>query len=142
MAGLVATAETDIDASRDKVWNALTDPDRIKEYMMGSIVETDWTPGSPIVWKGEWEGKPYEDKGEIIEFEPQSRLVLTHYSPMNGAEDVPENYHTLTYELSDSGDGTHISLSQDNNGSEDEVEHSRSMWEGMLAGLKGVVEGG
>ena len=63
MADHVATAQTEIDASPDKVWDALTDPDQIKQYMFGSQVETDWRPGSPIVWKGEYEGKQYEDKG-------------------------------------------------------------------------------
>jgi uncharacterized protein YndB with AHSA1/START domain len=36
MADYVATAETEIDAPRDKVWAALTDPEQIKEYMFGA----------------------------------------------------------------------------------------------------------
>ena len=65
----VATAETEIEASPAEVWKALTDPELIKKYMFGSEVVTDWQPGSPITWKGEYEGKPYEDKGEILEVE-------------------------------------------------------------------------
>jgi uncharacterized protein YndB with AHSA1/START domain len=142
MNGYVATAETDISASPAQVWTALTDPDAIEKYMFGSRVETDWKPGSPIVWKGEYEGRKYEDKGEIVEVEPQRRLKLTHFSPLTGQDDVPENYHTLVYELEKRGDKTHVSLSQDNNGSEDEAEHSRSNWEMMLGGLKELVERG
>jgi uncharacterized protein YndB with AHSA1/START domain len=141
MTGYVATAETDISGSPAQVWAALTEPEQIKQYMMGSVVETDWKPGSPIVWKGEWEGKAYEDKGEVLEFEPERRLKVTHFSPLTGQDDVPENYHTLVYELTPNDDGTHLSLSQDNNGSEEEAEHSRSTWEMMLAGLKKQVEG-
>jgi uncharacterized protein YndB with AHSA1/START domain len=142
MTGYVATAETDINGSPAQVWAALTEPEQIKQYMMGSDVETDWKPGSPIVWKGEWEGRAYEDKGEILEFEPERRLKVTHFSPLTGQDDVPDNYHTLVYELTPNADGTHLSLSQDNNGSEEEAEHSRSTWEMMLAGLKKQVEGG
>jgi uncharacterized protein YndB with AHSA1/START domain len=141
MADHVATAETEIEAAPDQVWAALTDPDRIKEYMFGSQVVTDWKPGSPIVWKGEYEGKRYEDKGEIVEIEPERRLQVTHFSPLSGQEDRPENYHTLLYELEERGGRTHVSLSQDNNPTEEAAEHSRANWEKMLAGLKDVVEG-
>jgi uncharacterized protein YndB with AHSA1/START domain len=140
MADHVATAETEISASPARIWNALTDPEQIKEYMFGSEVETDWKPGSSIVWKGEYEGKKYEDKGEIVEIEPQERLKVTHFSPLGGKEDVPANYHTLVYELERHGDTTRVSLSQDNNATKEEAEHSSSMWEQMLAGLKEVVE--
>lgn len=142
MTGAIATAKTDIEATPDQVWAALTDPAQIKQYMFGSEVQTDWQVGSPIVWQGEYEGKRYEDKGEILEFEPGRRLSMTHFSAMSGAEDTPENYHTLTYELQDFVDRTHVTLSQDGNKSDEEVEHSTQNWETMLASLKKVVESG
>jgi uncharacterized protein YndB with AHSA1/START domain len=140
MAGYVATAETDIRAPRSKVWRALTDPDQIQKYMFGSKVETDWKPGSRITWKGEYGGKRYEDKGEVLEVERERRLKLTHFSPLSGDDDVPENYHTLVYELEESDGRTHVSLSQDNNKSEEAAEHSRANWDKMLSGLKEVAE--
>lgn len=140
MAGHIATAETDIEAPPSRVWAALTDPDMIERYMFGARVVTDWTPGGPIVWRGEYEGRPYEDKGEILEVVPERRLKVTHFSPMSGAEDVPENYHTITYELEGSNGTTHVSLSQDNNASAEVAEHSQANWERMLSGLKATVE--
>jgi uncharacterized protein YndB with AHSA1/START domain len=140
MAGHIATAETDIRAPRTTVWRALTDPDEIQKYMFGSRVETDWKPGSRITWKGEYEGKKYEDKGVVVEVERERRLKLTHFSPTSGDEDVPENYHTLVYELEEGDGKTHVSLSQDNNKSEEAAEHSRANWDKMLSGLKEVTE--
>ena len=136
----IATAETEIDAPVDRVWRALTDADEIEKYMFGSRVDTDWRPGSSITWKGEYEGKAYEDKGEILEVVPEHRLKLTHFSPLSGDEDVPENYHTLTYELEGDDGHTRVSLSQDNNPSPEAAEHSRANWEKMLSGLKATVE--
>ena len=141
MADHVATAAIEISASRRQVWAALTEPEQIKKYMFGSQVVTDWEQGSPIVWRGEYEGKRYEDRGEILEIEPERRLKVTHFSPLSGREDVPANYHTLAYELEQRGDRTRVSLSQDNNASEEEAEHSKGNWEKMLTGLKEVVEG-
>jgi uncharacterized protein YndB with AHSA1/START domain len=140
MTGLVAVAEIDVNAPRARVWAALTEPDQIKRYMFGSEVVTDWKPGSDIVWKGEYDGKPFEDKGEVVEIDAERRLKVTHFSPLSGQPDKPENYHTLTYELSESGRATHVTLSQDNNASADEAEHSKENWSMMLKGLKQVVE--
>ena len=109
--------------------------------MFGSRVETDWEPGSRITWKGEYEGKKYEDKGKILEVVPDRRLKVTHFSPLSGEEDVPENYHTLVYELTENDGKTHVSVSQDNNPTEEAAEHSRANWEKMLFALKEVVEG-
>jgi uncharacterized protein YndB with AHSA1/START domain len=141
MAGYIATAETEINASPTQVWVALTDPQLIKRYMFGSQVVTDWQQGSTILWQGEYEGHLYQDKGEIVEIEPQRRLKVTHFSPLSGQEDVPENYHTLLYELTANGDTTRVRLSQDQNASADEAERAQGNWEMLLRGLKEVVEG-
>jgi uncharacterized protein YndB with AHSA1/START domain len=140
MTGYVATAETDIQAAPSQVWQALTDPERIKEWMFGSLVETDWQPGSPITWSGEFQGKSYQDKGEVLAFEPERLLRVTHFSPLTGGEDVPENYHAVEYRLEPRGTGTHLTISNDNNGSQQEADHATETWSTMLSGLKKYVE--
>ena len=115
---------------------------QIAQYMMGSRVETDWKPGSPITWSGEWEGRPYQDKGEVVAAERGRLLEVTHYSPLTGDEDMPENYHTLRYELSQAGSGTAVSLTQDGCESEEQAEQFSQNWQGMLDGLKTVAEAG
>jgi len=140
MTGYVATAETEVAAPAEHVWAALTDPGQIEQYMFGSHVESGWKAGDRIVWRGEYEGRRYEDHGEILEVEPGRRLVMTHYSPLGGADDVPENYHTLTYELHQADGTTRLTLTQDANASPEAAEHSRANWEKVLSGLKAVVE--
>src|SRR5690348_4964455 len=129
MTGHIATAEVDISASPGQVWSALTDPEQIAKYMFGSLVETDWTPGGPITWTGEFEGRSYQDKGEVLEVGPRRRLRVTHFSPLTGQEDVPENYHEVDYELTEEGDHVRLTLRQDNNGSEEEAAHSAKNWQ-------------
>jgi uncharacterized protein YndB with AHSA1/START domain len=140
MAGIVASAHITIAAPATEVWAALTDPTRIKEYMFGSTVATDWQPGSLITWTGEYNGQHYQDHGQIIAVDPPRRLELTHYSPMSEAADAPENYHGLTYELTPDEQGTRIELTQDNNQDEDAATHARQNWLTMLAALKQHVE--
>ena len=137
---LVAEATIAIVAPVARVWDALTNPDVIKQYMFGTQVVTDWKEGSPIVWKGEWQGRAYEDKGTILKFEPERLVRYTHYSPLSGAPDLPENYHTVTVTLEGSGAQTAVSLAQDNNETEEERDHSRQNWQMMLEGLKRLLE--
>ncbi|MCI0713190.1 MAG: SRPBCC domain-containing protein [Chloroflexi bacterium] len=138
--GLVARAAITIDAPVARVWDALVDSDKIKAYMFGTTVVSEWEEGAPIVWKGEWEGTAYEDKGEILTLEPRQMIQYSHFSPLSGHPDVPENYHTVTIELSREGPQTRVTLSQDNNASEEERQHAAKNWNMMLQGLKDFVE--
>ena len=136
----IAQAHITINVPLASAWDALVNPAKIKQYMFGTNVVSDWKEGNPIVWQGEWEGKPYEDKGVILQLKPERLLQYTHFSPLTGQEDVPEHYHTVTMELSPSGTGTLLHLSQDNNSTEEDREHSEKMWEMMLTGLKTFLE--
>jgi uncharacterized protein YndB with AHSA1/START domain len=137
---LNASVTTTINASVAKVWHALVTPDLIKRYMFGATVVSDWKEGAPIVWKGEWQGKRYEDKGVILRQDPGRVLSYSHWSPLSGQPDTPENRHTVTIELSGEGGKTHLSLAQDNNHTTEERDHSQKNWSTMVEGLKKVIE--
>ena len=138
--GLIAKESISINAPVGKVWDALTKPEVIKQYMFGTNVISDWKQGSPIVWKGEWQGKKYEDRGMILKLEPNRILQYTHFSPLSGQQDIPENYHTVTVELSTEGAQTRISLSQHNNPTEQARKHSENNWVMILESLKKLLE--
>jgi len=140
-ANFVAKKRITIDAPPEVVWRALTDPAIVSQYMHGTNMQTDWIVGSPITWKGEWQGKPYEDKGTVVAVEPTKLLKVTHWSPMGGSEDKPENYHTLTYELAEQGRGTVLTLEQDNNPTQEAANTmAEQNWGPVLAGLKTAAE--
>ncbi len=111
---LTAQVDKTIHASTSEVWNAITTPKTLKKFFFGSDVETDWRIGSPILMKGEFKGKKYEDKGEVLAVEPQQRLSFSHWSAMSGQADAPENYHVVTFKLASEGKETKVTLSQAN----------------------------
>jgi uncharacterized protein YndB with AHSA1/START domain len=137
---LIAETSLTINAPRKKVWDALVNPEAIKKYMFGTNVISEWKEGSPIIWKGEWKGKSYEDKGVILQFKPLQKLKYSHFSPLSGLTDKPENYHTVTVELSDDELHTNVSLSQDNNPTEQDRKHSEENWAMMLAAMQRFLE--
>ena len=138
----IAAATVTIDAAPERVWHALVTPASIKQYMFGAEVRSEWRQGSPITWSGEWQGKPYQDKGVIKRIEPPLLLRYSHFSPLSGQPDRPENYHTVTIELVDTGGRTRVTLRQDNNPTDEARAHSEKNWRMMLEGLKKFVEAG
>jgi uncharacterized protein YndB with AHSA1/START domain len=137
---LLAKAETNIQAPAAQVWNALVDPELIKRYMFDTDVVSQWTIGSPIVWKGKWQGKQYEDKGTILDIKKMEMIKYNHFSPLSGQPDIPENYHTVTIKLSSAGERTTVQLTQDNNSNDQVREHSEKMWSQMLEKMKNLLE--
>jgi uncharacterized protein YndB with AHSA1/START domain len=83
-ANLIARASISINVPSEKVWTALVTPEAIKQYMFGTNVVSEWREGSQIVWKGEWQGRSYEDKGVILKFKPGQTIQYSHFSPLSG----------------------------------------------------------
>ncbi|MBI5530496.1 MAG: SRPBCC domain-containing protein [Candidatus Doudnabacteria bacterium] len=138
--GLVAKVELTIKATPEKVWEALTKPEIVKQYLFGTNLVTDWTIGGPIVYRGEWEGKTYEDKGTVLEFIPNKKMVSTYWSSMGGLPDSPENYNTITTELTEIEGGTKVTLLQDNNATEEKRDHSQKNWTMVMEKMKEILE--
>ena len=148
MSEVTASASIVIDRSRQEIWKALTEPDLVSQYFMGATVKSDWQVGHPITFSGTWKDKPFEDKGEILSFEPESEMSYSHWSPLSGADDVPDNYHVVHITLDDTVDGgTKVTLEQSNlNGGVTDADRSsradyEKNWGGVLQGLKKVAEG-
>ncbi|NUT36396.1 MAG: SRPBCC domain-containing protein [Hamadaea sp.] len=129
-----------IAAEPSAVWTVLTDPDIVSQAFFGADIATDWNVGSPITFSGEWQGKQFEDKGEIVAVEPPQRLRFTHFSPLSGEPDVPENYHTVTFDLAPVDGDTRLTLTQTNAKTEEERAHSATTWMQVLAQIKRAAE--
>lgn len=137
----VAKADITITATIERVWEVLTKPELIKEYFFGTEVITDWQVGTPIIWRGEWQGKTYEDKGVILAATPCTHLEMTYWSSMSGLADEPENFKVVRYDLAPiSENEMKVIVTQSNNKSEDEMKHSQENWKTVLEGMKKVVE--
>ena len=132
------TTTTRISSSVSKVWEALTKPALIKKYFFDTEVVTDWKKGSPIIWRGIWEGKPYEEKGNVLDVQPGRFLKYNYLS--SAKEDKPENYAVITYSLKEANGKTDFTLTQSGFKSEEERDHSAGNWKMVIDGLKNLLE--
>ena len=142
MEKLISKSSTMINAPVNKVWDALTNPHLIKEYLFGTKTTTDWKKGSPITYEGEWQGRNYKDKGVVVDIIPEKLLHTTYWSSMSGKEDRPENYNNVLYEVEEQNGGTLVTISQDNIKDEEELEHMNENWGIVLDNMKKLLEKG
>lgn len=136
-----ATKSIAINAKPARVWQALTDPAQVKQIMWGSEVVSDWKQGSPLIYRGVWEGKPFEDKGTILEIDPPRLLRTDYFSPLSGKPDVPENYVEVTYRLAAEAGGTKLTVTQSNIADEASKTRSEGNWSTVLDSIKKLIEG-
>lgn len=129
-----------IDAPIEAVWKAVTTPSLIKQWFFGVDTESDWKVGSELVHRGEYQGKPYVDRGEILEIEPPRRLVHTHWSDASGKPDSAEHYQVVTWELAERDGATELTIAETNLPSDDAARTSEGAWKGALGSLKEMLE--
>jgi uncharacterized protein YndB with AHSA1/START domain len=140
MKGLTLNKSVSINAPVSKVWDALINRELIKVYFFGTDCISDWKKGSPIVYRGVWEGKTYEDKGNIIDIEPQKFIFYNYWSSMSGTADIPENYTEIRYELSEDNNRTTFTVIQDDIKTQEAHDHSATNWGYIMDGLKKMLE--
>ncbi len=137
-----------VNAPKTAVWDALTNPEKTKIYMFGCEAISDWTPGNPLIWRMDYEGKEFiAVKGHIVRIEPETRLDYTVFDPQSTIEDIPENYLTVTYELTETDGKTQLVVTQGdyNTVAEGERRYQESYnggegWNPILVQIKELVE--
>lgn len=142
MGNLSLKTSINVNAPAAQVWKALTDPEIVKQYFFGTLQKSDWKKGSPITWSGEWEGKTYEDKGQILDIDPGKFVKYSYWSSMSGTEDKPENYQDVSYTLTEKGRVTTLDITQGNIKDEKTKEHSEQNWQSIFGAMKDMVERG
>ena len=129
-----------IHASVEKVWDALTNPVLIKQYFFGTEAVSNWKVGSSIIFRGTWEGKPYEDKGTILSLEKGKFLKYNYWSSFSGTPDIAENYANITYLLTQKKDNTELLIMQDNCKTVEARDHSVQNWGTVLDNMAKLLE--
>ena len=147
-APLVVTNSIHIHAGPEKVWNALVNPEQTRKYMFGCETVSDWTPGSSLLWRGEYEGKQMVFvKGFILAIDPVKSLRYSVTDPNADWDDIPENYLNVTYTLTAENNGTLLTVQQDGfeNAAQGEkryqdVYNNGEGWNPILLQIKSLVE--
>ncbi|MCX6151141.1 MAG: SRPBCC family protein [Ignavibacteriales bacterium] len=137
---LIVSKSIDINAEPSRVWNALTNPEIIKEYLFGTETITDWKIGNEIIFQGEYEGKKYRDKGIILENVLNQQVSYSYWSGFSGLEDKPENYSIIVYSITNKGNNhTIFTWTQKGFATEQGRQHSETGMDALLEKIKEIV---
>ena len=144
---LIVKSSVAINATPERVWDALINPEQTKKYMFGCETVSDWKPGSALLWKGNYEGKEMVFvKGNIVNIEPEKLLAYTTMDPNSEIPDIPENYLTVTYTLSSQNEQTVLTVTQGDYATvgDGEKRYRESAdgggWDPMLVEIKKLLE--
>lgn len=131
----------EINAAADQVWEVLVNPDFVEKYLHGTTMQANWRGGGDITWSGEWKGQSYVDKGTVLIYVPYKIIKTTHWSPMSGKEDKPENYHQVTYELKENNGKTTLTLTQGNSPTQQDADSMiANGWKPITQEIKSLTE--
>jgi uncharacterized protein YndB with AHSA1/START domain len=145
---LIVTNTITINASIDKVWDALVNPEQTKKYMFGCETVSDWKAGSALLWQGNYEGKEMIFvKGIVLQIDKPKLLKYTVIDPNSGMPDIHENYLNVTYSLSAQNAQTILTVTQDGfetaaDGKKryQDVYNNGEGWNPILVQIKQLVE--
>lgn len=135
----------EINASPEKVWKVLTDPEMTRQYMFGCDVVSDWKIGSPVLWKGKLKGQELVYvKGQVVHYEPCRLLSYTTFGSDGKLADVPSNYVTVTHKLTPRDGGVLLEVSQGDfagiENSEKRYKDGQAGWEMIIPSIKDLAE--
>ena len=129
----------DIRGDKDLVWDALTNPQKISVYLHGTTTTTDWKPGSPLTFEGEYKGKHYKDLGTKISNKPLELLEYKYWSGFSGLENKPENYSNVRFQIT-GNNPCKLTITQRGFVNEEARDHSKKAWQDALEKIKHLCE--
>lgn len=131
-----------ITANPQRVWAALTIPEQMKHWMAETDldIKTNWQIGGPITVLGEAHHTYFENKGRVLEYQPEHTLQYSHLSSLSGLPDKPGNYTLLEFRLTPRQAQTELTLTITNFPTESIYRHFAFYWNVSLEILKKQLE--
>jgi uncharacterized protein YndB with AHSA1/START domain len=131
---------TYIRTTPEKLWRALLEPEFTRQYWSETWQDCEWKPGAS--WRLMIPDGRVGDTGEVLEIEPQRRLVLTWRNEFK-PELREEGYSRLTYQLEQQGDSVKLTVLHEIDKADSKfVEAVSNGWPAIMASLKSLLETG
>jgi uncharacterized protein YndB with AHSA1/START domain len=140
MSGYKINKEIRIKATKTELWQALTTPALIKQYLMGANAISQWEVGSKIVYQGEFNGIEFRDEGIIDILDVEKRYQYSYWSHNHGTENKPENYVSICYLIVPNKEDVSLKVTQSNYKSKEIAEGMDQIWDLILGSLKKFLE--
>lgn len=133
--------QTVIRAPKERVWQALISPEFTSRYFHATHIDSTWEPGAPVYYRYSEDGDIAVD-GEVIEFDPPQRLVISWHVRYDERA-IREAPSRVTFTLNETNDQTRLKIVHDQFPEETIVfEGIAEGWPWILSSLKSLLETG
>lgn len=139
---IMVTRSVVLNATPDRVWEALTHPGMTKQYLYNCEVESDWKEGSTLKWKGTWQGKEVNEEGKILEIDPGRMVKYAGFDRLVAGDISREGDIHITHEIVPYGNRTKLLTTLEHfEGDESRAEVAAQQWDfEILPKLQLLVE--
>ncbi|MDR3500842.1 MAG: SRPBCC family protein [Parvibaculum sp.] len=123
-----------------KLWMALTDVEFMKRYWFGTYCESEWKRGAS--WRMVQPGGQVSDVGEILEAEPEKRLVIKWRNEFRPELKV-EGESLCTMDIEPIQGAVKLTVTHTINREKSKfIEAVSGGWPRILSNLKSLIESG
>jgi uncharacterized protein YndB with AHSA1/START domain len=123
-----------------KLWQALIDPEFTRQYWVETWQDCEWQPGAS--WRLMIPDGRVGDAGEVLEIEPERRLVLAWRNEFK-PELKAEGFSRLTYELEKLDESVKLTVIHEMDKPDSQlIAGVSSGWPNILSSLKSLLETG
>ena len=131
---------TYIRTTPEALWQALIEPEFTRQFWCETWQDCEWKVGAS--WQLMTPDGRVADSGEVIEIEPQRRLVVTWRHQL-APELLAEGDSRLTYELEPRGDAVKLTVIHEMDQPDSKLIGAISTgWPPILSSLKSLLETG
>lgn len=139
---LVVTRSVMLNATPERVWEALTHPGMTRQYFYNCDVESDWKAGSTLRWRGNYQGRPLDVEGTVMEIVPGRYIKYSGFDRLTEGDIARRGDVYITHEIIPQGDKTKLLTTLEHfEGDETRAEMAAEQWDfEIMPRLRQLVE--
>lgn len=127
---LIVTRSVVLNATPERVWEALTHPGMTKQYLYNCEVRSDWKSGGKLSWSGTYQGRPLQAEGRIMEIIPGRMIKYSGFDRLTEGDNARQGDVYITHEIIPRGNQTKLLTTLEHfEGDETRAELAAEQWD-------------
>lgn len=139
---LIVSRSVVLNATPERIWEALTHPGMTKQYLYNCEVQSDWQPGSAVRWRGDYLGKPVDVEGKVMDIVPGRYIKYSGFDRLAAGDVSRRGDIHITHEIIPQGNATKLLTTLEHfEGDETRAELAAEQWDfEVMPRLRTLVE--
>ncbi len=139
---VIITRSVLLNATPERVWEALTHPGMTRQFLSNCDVFCDWKEGSTLRWTGNYQGRDIDAEGQVLEVIPGKLIKYSGFDRLTEGDSSREGDVHITHEIIPQGGKTKLLTTLEHfEGDESRAEVAAQQWDfEIMPRLQTLVE--